>query len=177
MKKVQFLFIALLITTLSFAQELNTKSESETPPPCPCCTDAHKQFLFWVGEWNVFDQKGEKVGENSITKLQDGCIISENWRGTSGLNGSSYNYYKVADSTWHQVWVDNKGNALNLKGKYNDGKMILKSELLKGNKINWYYNQITWIKNADGTVTQRWETYDKEHRKQSLLFLGTYKRK
>ena len=28
---------------------------------CPCCTENHKQFDFWVGEWIVYDTAGNKV--------------------------------------------------------------------------------------------------------------------
>ncbi len=41
------------------------------------------------------------------------------------------------------------GFSLVLKGNYDNGKMILKSQLLDGKKGK-YYNQITWVKNDDG---------------------------
>lgn len=171
MKNLMFMAIVIL-TNYAIAQENVTPKED----PCPCCEGHYNDFNFWLGEWRVYDKDGKQVGNNSIKKIQNGCAVSENWMGFSGLNGSSLNYFKKADSTWNQVWVDNKGYVLNFKGRLENGKMVLKSDLMKGNKINWYYNKITWSKNTDGTLTQRWETYDKNDKVQSLVFLGTYKR-
>ena len=85
--------------------------------PCACCTEKHQQFDFWVGEWVVFDTTGTKVGENTIEKLENDCILSEYWRGASGSTGRSYNYYNALDDTWNQTWIDNNGGSLVLKGK------------------------------------------------------------
>jgi hypothetical protein len=55
--------------------------------------------------------------------------------------------------------------------------MVLKSELQRGTRIDWYYNQITWTSNEDGTVTQLWEILDKNGNSLQTLFLGIYHRK
>lgn len=144
---------------------------------CACCTPQHQQFDFWIGEWIVYDTAGTKVGENLITKLEDNCVISEQWRGASGLTGRSYNYFHPADSSWNQLWLDNQGSNLLLKGRAAPNKMILQSELTKGQQIDWYRNRITWTKNADGTVTQLWEILDKEGKLLSVAFKGIYRRK
>lgn len=65
---------------------------------CPCCDEVHSQFNFWVGDWIVYDSSGNKVGENSISKIEGGCIISEHWKGLQGGTGSSYNYFDKAVS-------------------------------------------------------------------------------
>ena len=143
---------------------------------CACCTESHRQFDFWVGDWVVYDTAGTIVGENLVVKLEDGCLINENWKGAKGLTGRSYNYYNQADSTWNQTWVDNQGSNLVLKGKASSGKMVLKSELLKGTKVDWYANRITWTKNEDGTVTQLWEIIDKDDQVLATAFKGIYKK-
>ncbi len=55
--------------------------------------------------------------------------------------------------------------------------MILKSELQKGVKVDWYYNQITWSSREDGTVTQLWEIYNSRDTLLQTAFLGIYHRK
>ena len=51
--------------------------------------------------------------------------------------------------------------------------MILKSQLLDGKKGK-YYNQITWVKNEEGSVTQIWDILiintkkHKKHLKESI---------
>lgn len=143
---------------------------------CNCCTSSHQQFDFWIGQWTVKNKSGQVVGTNQISKAEDGCILQEKWTGAQGGTGSSMNYFDRTDSTWNQLWVDNKGNVLQLKGKFLNGKMILKSELIDG-KNGRYFNQISWNLNQDGTVTQHWELYNDKGVKIRTAFLGTYFRK
>ena len=150
---------------------------AQTDQSCACCTASHTQFDFWVGDWNVFDTTGTKVGENTIVKLEKDCILSEHWRGAKGSTGRSYNYYNAQDDSWNQTWVDSNGGSLLLKGKAGENKMVLKSDLVPGKKVDFYYNQITWTNNPDGTVTQTWEVFDQAGKKLGLLFKGVYKRK
>ncbi len=159
----------LLLAIISFAATAQTN--------CACCTEFHKQFDFWVGEWNVFDTAGNLVGENSIAKLENNCLVSEHWRGVKGVTGRSYNYFDLADSTWNQVWVDNTGTNLVLKGAAATNSMTLKSKLTKGTRIDWYYNVIKWTRNPDGSVTQLWQILDKDNKLVMIAFEGIYRRK
>lgn len=167
-------FIFLLIF-FALADTVNAQTN------CACCNETNEQFDFWVGEWIVLDSLGNKVGENQISKIEDNCIVLEHWTGAQGVTGTSHNYYDKTDATWNQLWIDNKGNVLKLKGRLESGKMILKSEPeafgVKGEKNDWYYNQITWSQNEDGTVSQLWELYDKNNRFVKTIFLGIYHRK
>jgi len=151
----------------------NSSAQSD----CVCCSDFHKQFDFWVGEWNVYDTAGNMVGENTIAKLESGYIINEHWQGASGGSGRSYNYFNQSDSTWNQVWIDSQGNNLVLKGRAESNKMILSSELIPGKKIDFYRNRITWTSNIDDTVSQLWEILIEDGEVVSAAFNGLYKRK
>lgn len=143
---------------------------------CVCCTPEHSQFDFWVGNWEVFNENGEKIGENLVEKLEDNCILNENWKAENGSSGKSYNYYDSADDSWNQLWISNTGNILRLKGKAGKDKMILRSEIEK-NKEGKYYNQITWTKNSDGSVTQLWAIYDLQGKLLRTSFKGIYRKK
>jgi hypothetical protein len=123
------------------------------------------------------DTLGNKVGENQISKIEDNCIVLEHWKGAKGGTGTSMNYYDNSDSTWNQLWVDNKGSILKLKGRFTSGQMVLKSDMIKGQKVDYYYNQITWSQNEDGTVTQLWEIYDNTDKLLKMLFKGIYNKK
>ena len=167
-----------LIIVLAFIALTGT---SEAQTNCACCNETHKQFDFWVGEWIVLDSLGNQVGENQISKIEENCIVLEHWKGAKGGTGTSQNYYDKTDSTWNQIWIDNKGNVLKLKGRLESGKMVLKSDLgtsgVKGENTDTYYNQITWSQNEDGTVSQLWEKYDKNDKLVKTIFLGIYHRK
>ncbi len=161
-----------LISLLIF---ISTKNSAE--PVCPCCTESHQQFDFWVGDWNVYDTLGNLIGENNIEKLVSECVISEYWRGKSGVTGRSYNYFNKSDSTWNQVWIDSSGSHLVLKGALIGNDMVLQSESLPGQQTGWYRNRITWTPNEDGSVTQLWEILNKEGKVVNEVFKGVYKKK
>ncbi len=165
MRQHYFLFFLILLVGPVWAQE-----------DCACCTPNHQAFDFWVGDWLVYDTLENRLGENLIQKLTKNCIIQENWTGASGTTGSSYNYYNAQDKTWNQVWVDDQGNPLVLQGKASPGKMVMRSALKTG-QSGKYFDQITWSKNPDGTVTQLWETLDTEGKLLSVLFKGIYRRR
>ena len=142
----------------------------------PCNSKEYKQFDFWVGNWNVYDSKNKLIGKNKVVRMDNACAIQENWNSMVGASkGTSYNYYNATDKKWHQVWIDNAGGSLVLKGHYKNNKMILRSTLITGKKGD-YYNQITWFKNSDGTVTQLWELLDKQLTSFNEIFRGTYKK-
>ncbi|MFY0604400.1 MAG: hypothetical protein JXQ93_10645 [Flavobacteriaceae bacterium] len=169
--KTKTLYALLILCTVSI--QAQTKKED-----CKCCTENHTKFDFWVGDWVVKDTTGKIVGENKINKIQDKCAIQENWTSASGTTtGTSFNYYDSNDDTWNQIWVDNQGSQLVLKGKPSENKMVLKSKMLKGKKIAFYYHQITWTLQKDGTVIQHWEIYDKNHNVLNSLFKGVYSKK
>ena len=166
------MILRLLFCLLFFIPFLNVAQDSN----CACCTTAHAQFDFWKGDWEVFNVQNEKIGENLVKKLEDNCILNENWKSLRGDSGKSYNYYDPSDDTWNQLWISNSGNILKLKGSASNDKMIMRSELSKGEK-GYYYNQITWTQNEDGSVTQLWEIYDPEGNLLSSAFEGIYRKK
>lgn len=150
---------------------------SQNQSSCPCCTDNHKAFDYWIGNWTVYNTEGDMIGTNKILKMHDGCVIQENWEAANKTNtGTSYNYFDPKDNTWNQLWVSNTGNILKLKGNINeDGNMELRSELTKGKK-KMYYNRIVWVKNENGSVTQVWDILDENGNELSKAFEGIYKK-
>jgi len=87
---------------LAFAQE-----------DCKCCTSNHKAFDFWVGDWEVYLPNGNKAGENTILKIQNNCVLQENWKSAnSTFSGTSFNFYNTKTENWEQLWIDNQGQHL-----------------------------------------------------------------
>lgn len=165
-----FLLITITIST-SFAQRKNRGVN------CVCCSDLHKQFDFWIGEWDVYDKNKVLIGENTIEKLENDCLISENWKGASGTTGKSYNFFDTSDSTWNQTWVDNKGTCFNLKGEAYKNKVVLKSRLIKGENQIWYVNRISWKKIDENKLIQVWDITDQHGKLLDHVFEGHYIRK
>jgi hypothetical protein len=166
MKNPIFLFVLVFWSFTATAQN-----------SCNCCDQPYRQFDFWVGEWVVFNSEGKKIGENVILKEEDGCLLTEDWKGEGGGTGRSMNFYDKNDATWNQVWVSNQGNTLRLKGAFKEGKMILKGPLKENDQHQKVYDQITWSPKEDGSVHQLWEVYSEEGELLKPLFLGIYRKK
>ena len=167
MKRIYLTSILLLLVMYTFSQN-NT---------CKCCTENHNQFNFWEGEWSVTNADGSLAGTNTITKVQGNCILQENWiSNTPGYTGTSNNFYNAKLKRWEQIWIDNQGGSLHLKGNKIGNQMILKTDDEINKTGDTFYHQITWTKNDDGTVRQLWETFTKG-KPVVVAFDGLYKRK
>ncbi len=151
----------------------------EAPPasaPQPCAGAEHRQFDFWIGEWEVSTPNGAPAGRNRIAPILGGCALSESWTGAKGSSGNSYNAYDRQTGRWHQTWVDNGGLVLRLDGSFADGKMVLSGETRdsSGARVR---NRITWQETAPGAVRQLWETSGDGGRTWSVAFDGRYRKR
>jgi len=168
------LSLLLLIPLLGTAQE----NEAAGPAPAAVCsTDKHRQFDFWIGDWNV-SSNGQAAGTNSIRPVHNGCALQENWQGSGegGISGSSFNIYDRANDKWHQTWVDASGTLLELDGAFTDGKMVLSGERPSRDGSGKSLHRITWTPNADDTVRQLWEVSKDNGVSWSVLFDGLYEK-
>ena len=163
MKKLIFISIALCFTFVT-AQQNN----------CACCTENHQAFDFWLGTWNVTTPDGKSAGKNVITKIEDNCVLRENWTSAkANYTGTSYNFYNAAKKQWEQIWIDNQGASLHLKGNRVGNQMILLSDEMISPKGQKYINRVTWTHNEDGSVRQHWETSG-DQKKWVTVFDGLY---
>lgn len=143
---------------------------------CNCCSIKQKAFDFWVGTWQVTNVDGTPAGLNSIVKEEEGCVLRENWTSANAsFTGTSLNFYNQNTKQWEQLWIDNSGNHLKLKGNRKDNQMVLSSEEFTHADGQKYVNRITWTINDDGTVRQLWETLQNKIVKQ-VVFDGLYRR-
>ena len=142
----------------------------------PCSAPEHRQFDFWIGEWQVTTPDGATAGSNRIESILDGCALRESWTGAKGGSGNSYNAYDRQSGRWHQTWVDNGGVVLRLDGAFADGRMVLSGETrdTSGAPI---LNRITWQETAPGAVRQLWETSKDGGRTWSVAFDGRYRKR
>ena len=162
----QLILLFSIIATTGFAQDSTQ---------CACCDIQHDQFDFWVGNWNVYDTSGNEIGKNTIVEMQDNCVLQESWRSPNST-GTSYNYYNRTDSTWNQVWINNSGTHLELKGNAIENGMQLNSDWITHTSGTEYRNSIVWKKQPDGSVTQTWNIMGKDDTIISVLFHGIYRR-
>lgn len=143
---------------------------------CNCCTEKHTEFDFWVGTWTVTNPDGTLAGKNVIDKIQDKCILRENWTSAKkGFTGTSTNFYNNKTRQWEQLWVDNQGQSLHLKGNRKGNQMILQTDEEKNKDGQVFFHRVTWTKNSDGTVRQLWETIT-NGKDVTIAFDGLYKK-
>jgi len=147
---------------------------AQTRPPA-CTSAEHRQFDFWIGEWEVTGAQGKVVGNNRITREFGGCALHERYDTGRGYSGASYNAWDGARRQWHQTWVDTGGQVLKLDGGLVDGKMVLEGES-PGPGGRAIRQRITWTPNPDGTVRQLWESTNAAG-EWTVAFDGLYRRK
>jgi hypothetical protein len=136
------LFLAVLPWS-SLAPQAPAAPAAAPPKPFNCSAPEHRQFDFWVGDWDVVPNQasippgtppppaGQKPSHNLIEKAHNGCVLIENWTAT-GQTGQSFNLYDRASGRWHQTWVDSGGGLHEYWGGLKDGNMVLVGEVPLG---------------------------------------------
>jgi hypothetical protein len=170
--------ILVLLTALAFPVVAQQPPATPATPPPPCMSEPHRQFDFWVGEWEVTNPAGKPAGRSRIEAKLGRCVVHEHWFGTGGSNGESFNLYNAASGQWEQFWVDNGGSRLHLKGGLRDRAMVLEGAQDKADAKTGVVQRerITWTPNADGSVRQLWETSTDEGRSWTVSFDGLYRK-
>ena len=163
---------ALAVACISSALALPAAA-AEKPPACR--SPEHRQFDFWLGEWDVRDPAGKSVGRNRIVTIHGGCALQENWTGAGGVSGTSLNAYDAEKKRWHQTWVDSSGGVLQLDGGIVGGAMVLVGESVTADTPPATVRQrVTWTKLPDDRVRQLWERSGDAGATWTTVFDGTY---
>ena len=102
---------------------LASPAQSTKPPTCDA--PEHRQFDFWLGDWDVTTPDGKPAGRNAITRELNGCVLHERWAGAGGTKGESFNIWDRVSKQWHQTWVSDNGALLLLTGRFENGVMEL----------------------------------------------------
>jgi hypothetical protein len=152
-----FLASIIFVTASANAQE---------NAPKPCEEPNASQFDFWLGEWDLTwpaEQTGGKKGEtgkgtNSISKMLGRCVVREDFNSLdASLIGHSVSLYNATQGMWQQTWVDNQGSYLLFTGKFEAGRMILKTEpFLRGEKTA--INRMVFRNISSDSLDWDWQT-------------------
>jgi len=166
--------VALLLSTL--ATPTPAQEAGATPPKRGCTAPEHRQFDFWIGEWEVTNPAGRPAGDNRIEPILGGCVLRETWTGAGGSNGTSYNAWDAQRRRWHQTWVDDGGLVLRLEGGLEGDRMVLTGETRDSSGAA-VLNRITWQETGPGAVRQLWEVSPDGGKTWRVAFDGRYQRK
>ncbi len=99
-----------------------------SPAPSPqCAAPEHRRLDFWIGDWDVHDVEAPAVvaARTQVTRILGGCALREVYDGTDGLSGESYTIYDEARKVWHQTWVTNRGQLLEIEGRFEGDRLTL----------------------------------------------------
>jgi hypothetical protein len=179
-RSAQFLISLALLLAIVLVLALVSTARAETPPaktPPACSAPEHRQFDFWVGDWEVETADGKHAGTNLVETILGGCVIQEHWKGARGMTGSSFNIYDPGDGLWHQTWVDDHGTLLELKGRLEKGAMVLSGETPARGDAKAARQRITWTPLGDGRVRQLWESSEDGGKTWAVAFDGYYRKK
>jgi hypothetical protein len=146
------------------------------PSPGAACTGAdHRAFDFWIGEWEVTNQRPRPgqhppPSQSRISRILSGCAVLEEYETPSGYAGKSLNFYDAGAKAWRQVWIDTGGEPLFLRGGRQGAAMVLADEGGAGKAMN----RITWTPLDGGRVRQHWEVSKDGGKTFETAFDGLY---
>ncbi len=102
---------------------------ADSVKPAPCSSSEYRQFDFWIGDWDVFDMDhpARQVARVHVDRILDGCVLREDYQDVEGHKGQSFSIYDLARKSWHQSWVTNRGQVLQLDGGLQGGDIALRA--------------------------------------------------
>ena len=155
------MLLALVLSSGSFAQDGTEGGDSQAAPPqperYPCKKDPKfREFDFWIGSWNV-TANDQPAGTNEIQLILGDCVLFENWESATGGLGKSFSFYDAAREEWRQLWIDDRGGAIDFAGDFKDGKMQFKAKTKSQQSGEDVLHNFIFTPNEDGSVRQFWE--------------------
>ncbi len=184
MRVMQPLATALMLACfppMAGAQTAQPAAAQPLPPhPCLSMTEA-KQFDFWIGTWDVTPWQvaaptpQQTMGVNEVYPILEHCVLSENWAGSRGGKGKSYNFYDTNVKKWRQIWMADSGGPLDYTGEFRDGAMRFIGWNLdaQGNRLE---QKLTFFAIAPDTVRQLFEQSSDGGKSWKPTFDGRYVR-
>lgn len=163
------IFLGLLFLAWCAGPTLSARQQK------PCSGPEYQQFDFWVGEWDVFNPKEVLVGKSRIERIEGGCVILENYTGTTGYSGKSFNVYNASRKKWQQFWVDNQGGVLEFSGTL-EGKELRYTGKSTGPKGETVHHKLTFHDQGKDRVRQVWEQSRDDGTTWATVFDGMYHR-
>lgn len=154
------IMLAIAASTLVWAGQAPAAT---TLPDCSAAE--HRQFDFWVGEWDVVPHgkpasPGQPPARNTIVKAHGGCVLVENWdAGTQ--TGQSFNIYDRSRGQWHQTWVDSNGGLHDYWGERVGARMVFHGTTpVPGRPLLRMRVRLTFFDLGEGRVRQLSERLD-----------------
>jgi hypothetical protein len=149
-------YIGLLLIAIALSPpNLSAQSRFDCMASAP-----HRQFDFWLGNWEVHDPNGVLQGHNAITVTQKGCALEEHWQGIKGSQGQSINYFHPDQGQWLQLWHDAGAGIIDIRGGLQGVSMVLEGSIYYPGTRTEKPFKGSWTPLPDGRVRQHFEEQD-----------------
>jgi hypothetical protein len=108
-----------------FAVPPAARAAEATAPQCQA--PEFRRLDFWLGDWEAVDVEAPDVvaARVQVTRILGGCVVREVYAGVDGLHGESYTIYDATRKLWHQTWVTNRGQLLEIEGRFEGERLTL----------------------------------------------------
>jgi hypothetical protein len=122
-------FLARILAGVALLAAGSPSCFGRVPGSTRCSGPEYRQFDFWAGDWDAYDvdDPSKPSARVKVDVILDGCALREVYEGTNGLVGESFSIYDASRKVWHQTWVTNRGQLLQLEGGFQDGRMTLRA--------------------------------------------------
>jgi ketosteroid isomerase-like protein len=116
---LRFLLVAALVAN-------GLAAAAQTSKPASCSAPEYRQFDFWRGDWDVFESDGVTAAAHvRVDRRLGGCVLHEVYDDPTGLQGESFTIYDASRRVWHQTWVTNRGQLLQIEGRTEGDAVVL----------------------------------------------------
>ncbi len=153
------------------------------PATAGCEAPEHRQFDFWIGEWDVRNRQLDParpgdttlhetgVATNRVYAVLDGCAIVEHWEGhllpDRHVLGFSVRAWDPARGTWVALlnWPGPRGPAFfTLEGTFEDGVGTFSFDAPAGGRVRYRFEDIRpdglrWAASRRGPGEENWTTF------------------
>jgi tetratricopeptide (TPR) repeat protein len=142
----------------------------------PCeFDDRYRGLDFWIGDWDVVNAAGQKIGSNRITAIVGGCAVHELWTAGNGSTGQSLNYIDPVTGQWRQDWVAQVGSVIHYTGEIREGAMHFEGEAIARNGTKTL-QRVRLAREPDGRIRQTIETSTDSGKTWAVAFDAWYVR-
>ncbi len=173
---IGFMLLGFLVSNLISQPEHSKPFEPQTPV-CSSNESPYTDFDFVLGTWDFFSPDGDKIGEQTYTKREAGCLILEEWKLLSGSTGLGMSFVDPATGRWRQVWMSPMFHIDYSGGLDGDGNMVLKGTIYPNNGDRSSPVQGVWKKMSDGSVEQEFLVLNNKSNTWEVLFSGVAKQR
>lgn len=77
------------------------------------------------------------------------CVLHEVHKDPGGLEGESYSVYDASRKVWHQTWVTNRGQLLEVEGGKRGDAIVLEGSAIDAKGVDTLYRVLWKLEGKD----------------------------